>query len=228
MFVLVQNDPACPPGACADLLASCGHPFLTVCGYLDQPFPDPAGLTGVIVLGGDMGVHDTERFPYLLRVQAFMSAVLAAGTPLLGICLGGQLLAKIAGGEVSSPSSHGEKGICRVQLNREGAADPLFLGVDSPFLTFQLHGDSFTAPPGAVALASSKVCPVQAFTLGRHAYGVQFHPEVDRAIVAAWGASSLPPRDFLSDFLSCEAGFNAPSHAILSNFISLAALSSRS
>lgn len=227
MFLIVQNDPQCPPGGCVQLLERSGHPYRSVAGYCDEPFPDAAGLSGVIVLGGEMGVHDTESFPHLVRVRSFMARALEAGTPLLGICLGGQLLAQLAGGQVSSPSPHGEKGVCRVALHQEGASDPLFLGVPGHFVTFQLHRDSFTVPPGAVLLASSTACPAQAFRLGRHAYGLQFHPEVDRAIVSAWGALSEPPADYLAAFLSDELPFNAASHAILANFISLAAASLR-
>ena len=226
MFLIVQNDPQCPPGGCGSLLASAGHPFRILAGYSDEAFPDAAGLDGVIVLGGEMGVHDTRQYPHLVRVLSFMAQALQAGTPLLGICLGGQLLAHLAGGVVSSPSPHGEKGVCRVELNREGASDPLFRGVASPFLTFQLHGDSFSTPPGATLLAGSAACPAQAFRFGS-AYGVQFHPEVDRAIVSAWDAISSPASDFLSGFLDAESKFQAASHAILANFISLAAASRR-
>lgn len=227
MFLMIQNDPQCPPGSCSELLTCAGHPFRTLAGYSGDDFPDPAQLSGVIVLGGEMGAHDTRQFPYLARVMAFMNRTRAAGTPLLGICLGGQLLARAADGTVSSPSPHGERGICQVTLNRAGEADPLFRGLPSPFTTFQLHNDSFGLPPGAVLLADSPACPAQAFRLGAHAYALQFHPEVDRAIVSAWGALSDPPTDFLPGFLAAEGPFNAASHAILANFIALAAGSHR-
>ena len=228
MFVIVQNDPHCPPGSCSRLFASAGQPCRVVAGYSDDPLPDPAALTGVIILGGAMGVHEAERFPHLERVRAFMAGALQSGTPLLGICLGGQLLAQVAGGLVSSPSRHGERGVCQVELTEAGSCDPLFLGVANPFLTYQWHDDSFTVPPAALLLAGSATCPAQAFRLGRHAYGLQFHPEVNPAIVSAWGALSRPPKDFLAEFLNAEARFNAASHAILANFISLATTSLRS
>jgi GMP synthase (glutamine-hydrolysing) len=225
MFALIENDPLCPPGACAALLTELGYPFRTIAAHLDESLPDPATLTGIIVLGGEMGVHDTELFPHLERVRAFMSQALATGTPLLGICLGGQLLAQVAGGQVNSPSMHAEQGICRVSLNAEGALDTLFLGVAPPFVTFQLHNDSFTVPPGAVLLAGSPACPAQAFRLAGRAYGVQFHSEVDRDIVSGWDALSTPASDHLAAFLRAEAPFQAASRTILSNFIMLAAAS---
>lgn len=227
MFLIVQNDPGCPPGACLQLLARSGHPFRTSAAYLDEPFPDPARLTGAIVLGGDMGVHESERFPHLDRVRAFIGAALQAGTPLLGICLGGQLLAQVAGGLVNSPSPHGEKGICRVDLTARGARDPLFQGVENPFVTFQFHGDSFAVPPAATLLAGSGACPAQAFRLGRACYGLQFHPEVDRGIVASWEPLSQPRLDLVPAFDAAKPAFDAASHAILTNFLSLAAASRR-
>ena len=227
MFVIVQITPQCPPGICLKLLAVSGHPHGTVAAYLDEPFPDPMRLTGVIVLGGEIGVYETARFPYLDRVRNFMEAALQAGTPLLGICLGGQLLAQVAGGTVASPSPHGEKGICPVSLTGAGAADPLFSGVPSPFVTFQLHDDSFTPPPGAALLAGSAACPAQAFRLGASAYAVQFHPEVDRAIVGCWDEMSQSRFGLLTEFQSSQTTYDAVSRTILSNFISLALVSPR-
>ena len=222
MFVIVQNDPQCPPGSCLSIFASAGYPYTSVAAYRGDTLPDPARLTGVIVLGGEMGVHETERFPHLERVRTFMGRALAAGTPLLGICLGGQLLAQLAGGLVASPSPHGEKGICQVNLTPAGVSDPLFAGVPNPFVTFQLHDDSFSLPPGATLLAVSPACPAQAFRLGAFAYGVQFHPEVDRAIVGSWDELSQPPLELLPVFQASQSGFDAASQAILANFVSLA------
>ena len=224
MFLIVQNDPQCPAGSCSRLLADKGHPFSIVAPYDGDTLPDPATASGIIVLGGEMGVHDTAAHPYLARVLSFLRQALHAGTPLLGICLGGQLLSYAAGGEVISRSPHGEHGICQVQLTGEGEKDPLFRGLPDPFLTFQLHNDSFTIPPGATLLASSTACPAQAFRLGK-AYGVQFHPEVDPSIVAGWDLLPTPKTDHLSSFLAAEAAFNEVSQQLIGNFICLAAAS---
>lgn len=222
MFLMVQNDPHCPAGTCQALLAASGLPCATLAAYLGAEFPDPATLAGVIVLGGEMGANDTDEHPHLCRVLSFMARALEAKTPLLGICLGGQLLARAAGGEVSSPSRHREHGICRVELTREGMLDPLFAGVATPFVTFQLHNDSFTPPPGATLLASSAACPAQAFSLPNRVYGLQFHPEVDPAIVSCWDSLSAPKTDHLAGFLAAQPQFNTSSLAIIANFITLA------
>ena len=223
MFLIVQNDPLCPAGVLLHLLEESGHPYRCLAAYAGDPLPDPASCTGIVVLGGEMGVHDTAEHPHLTLVIDFIRAALTAGTPLLGICLGGQLLCHAAGGVVSSPSPHTEMGICRVDVNPEGSADPLFAGVPNPFVTFQLHNDSFTVPPRGALLASSGACPAQAFRLPGSVYGVQFHPEVDRAIVDVWDGLLSPRADHLSGFIAAETEFNAVSRAILANFISLAA-----
>lgn len=225
MFLIVQNDPLCPAGELLELIEESGHPWRTLAAYAAEPFPDPATCTAIVVLGGEMGVHDTAEHPHLLAVIDFIRAALQAGTPLLGICLGGQLLSHAAGGSVSSPSCHGEMGICGVDLNAAGSADSLFAGVDNPFVTFQLHSDSFTVPPGGTLLASSSACPAQAFRLSGLVYGVQFHPEVDRSIVSAWDGLFTPRADYLSGFIAAQSAFDAASRAILSNFITLAAAS---
>jgi GMP synthase (glutamine-hydrolysing) len=226
MFLLVQNDPQCPAGTIAQLLTDSGHPYVSIAAFDDQSFPEPSRLTGVIILGGDMSVHQTESYPYLAKVRGFMERCLASNTPLLGICLGGQLLAQVAGGTVASPSPHGEKGINLVRLNEAGSRDLLFAGVPDPFTTFQLHNDSFTPPADATLLASSEACPAQAFRLGDCAYGLQFHPEVDQTIVTCWGEMTRPQVDLVPDFLRSKTDFDHASQAILSNFISLAVLRS--
>lgn len=223
MFLIVQNDPQCPAGSVIELLSLCSHRYHCLEAFGTEGLPDPAGYSGIIVLGGEMGVHDTARHPYLAGVISFLRRALQAKTPLLGICLGGQLLAHAAGGTVSSPSPHGEHGVCQVELTPSGAADPLFRGVPDPFVTFQLHNDSFTIPPGAILLARSAVCPAQAFRLGEAAYGVQFHPEVDPAIVAAWDRFSTPATDHLTPFLESKSAFDAVSRTLIGNFIALAA-----
>ncbi|HWI40415.1 MAG TPA: type 1 glutamine amidotransferase, partial [Verrucomicrobiae bacterium] len=114
----------------------------------------------------------------------------------------------------------GEKGVCTVSLTSAGPADPLFAGIASSFTTFQWHDDSFELPPGATHLAGSGVCPVQAFRHGR-SWGVQFHPEVDAAIVECWARHEpQKERERLVSFFSAAAtGYDAPSRKLLENFL---------
>jgi GMP synthase-like glutamine amidotransferase len=155
-------------------------------------------------------------------VKEFVSRMLAAGTPLLGICLGGQLLADVAGGVVSS-NCCGEKGLVDVNLTVTGAADPLFAGIDRRFRAFQWHNDSFTIPPGATHLATSAACPGQAFRLG-NAWGVQFHPEVDSDIVAAWSGRTPDRERLTAEFAGAGPAHRQLARQLLVNFLTIAGM----
>ena len=217
---IIQNDPEVPAGVFAELLAEWQVPMRTLRPDLGEPLP--ASAAAVIVLGGVMGVHDEAQHRFLRSVKEFIGRMLAAGTPLFGICLGGQLLADVAGGAVSS-NCRGERGLVDVSLTAAGAADPLFAGVDRRFPAFQWHNDSFTIPPAAVHLATSAACPGQAFRLG-NAWGVQFHPEVDGAIVAAWSGRSAAQAQWISEFAAAASAHRALARQLLNNFLAAAGM----
>ncbi|NIR42888.1 MAG: hypothetical protein GWN99_03305 [Gemmatimonadetes bacterium] len=143
---------------------------------------DPGPL---IILGGPMGVYDSERFPFLGAEIALIQHGLAAQRPILGICLGAQLLAAAAGARVRPGTRGKEIGWAPVQLTDAGDVDPLWTGFPRRFNTFHWHGDTFDLPRGAVALARSEVY-LQAFRVGPAAYGIQFHPEVVPGDLEAW------------------------------------------
>ena len=149
--------------------------------------PPPHRFQAVISLGGPMNVYEEEAYPFLKRENAYIQQVLALGVPFLGICLGGQLLAKAAGGIVTRNGVR-EVGWHTVELDLQGQRDPLFAGLPETLTVFQWHGDSFSIPKGAVRLATSPACENQAFRygFGGIAYALQFHLEVTPAMVEAW------------------------------------------
>lgn len=228
MLVIVQNDPEVPPGTYEEQLRKEGVPFRIVKPFAGEELPPSAGVSAVIILGGAMGVHDTDRYPFLLQVKAFIRESVGERIPLLGICLGGQLLADVLGARVTANSGFGEKGTLPVSLTAAGVADPLFTGIDREFITFQWHGDSFEVPADGVKLASSPACPNQAFRVGPNAWGLQFHPEVDRAVVdvwARWTAETSPDADrFLAEFARAEEGYRRASRRLLANFLRISHL----
>ena len=119
---------------------------------------------------------------------------MASGVPVLGICLGAQVLAHVAGGTVTASSGETEHGSCPVALLAPAADDPLFAGLTGyeELRMIQNHRDSITTlPPGAVLLATSDTCRVQAFRVGAAAWGVQFHPEADAARLRSWSETRL-------------------------------------
>jgi GMP synthase-like glutamine amidotransferase len=224
MILIVQNDNDVPAGDYGLYLAEEGVPFRIIRLCDGEAIPPNSGISGVILLGGAMGVHDVERFPFLHQVKRAIGEWVGEGIPYLGICLGGQLLADVCGGTVTSGCC-GEKGIHKVALSQVGKKDPLFAGVPEEIVTFQWHNDCFSVPDGGVLLASSRVCPDQAFRFGSNAYGFQFHPEVDRAIVALWAGEAPETAPFvdryLDDFSSSEERYRRVSRRILRNFLDL-------
>ncbi len=171
-------------GVFHDAARAAGH---VIDEWLPAERPEPPRPLGeyaaLVVLGGDQNVSEQDRFPYLTAEIALLREWLPGGRPVLGVCLGAQLLAEAAGGRVVRASAR-ELGWLDVEILPAAAGDPV-LGSAPPRLTaLQWHSFAVDPPPGAVVLARSPVC-AQAFRLGS-AWGVQFHPEVDRAILDGW------------------------------------------
>jgi GMP synthase-like glutamine amidotransferase len=140
-------------------------------------------LAGLVVLGGPMGVGDVEQHPYLAGEIDLLAAAVAADVPVLGVCLGAQLLACALGGTVG-PAGVAEVGIGNVALTPAGERDGVLGPSGRVVPVLHWHEDTFTIPPGAESLASSDRCVNQAFRVGR-AYGLQFHAELDTGLAAS-------------------------------------------
>jgi GMP synthase-like glutamine amidotransferase len=148
------------------------------------PPADPLGYDGVFVLGGAMHADQRQRHPWLVDEGVLLGRLLEAEVPLLGLCLGGQLLAAAAGA-TPRRASRPEIGWGAVELTEAGREDPLLGALAPGFEAFQWHSYEFPLPPGAVALARSEVC-LQSCRVGARAWAIQFHPEVSRADALGW------------------------------------------
>lgn len=140
---------------------------------------------GLVVLGGHMGVYEADKYTHIKVEMQMIEEALKKGIPVLGICLGAQILAHVLGADVRR-SPEKEIGWCDINLTDEGAKDPLLSHFQKTEKIFQLHGDTFDIPKQAVHLASSSVCHGQAFRYGENVYGLQFHLEVDQAMILRW------------------------------------------
>ena len=149
--------------------------------------PPPDGPFDALVLyGGATNVVDAEHEPWLRAELAWLRERLDGGVPVLGVCLGAQLLAAALGAPVTR-SDPPEIGWLPVSLTGEGRADPVLGVLPERFDALQWHSWTFAVPPGGRLLATSAACP-QAFRHGR-SVGVQFHPEVDRPTLERWNAA---------------------------------------
>ncbi|MEO8887733.1 MAG: type 1 glutamine amidotransferase [Jatrophihabitantaceae bacterium] len=196
-LLVLQLAASDPPGRLADWLSAAG---LTLdVRDAEQPGAVPASLdahAGLVVLGGDMGAGDDERAPFLPAVRALLREAVRAERPTLGVCLGAQLLAAANGGRVARNPEGPEFGAQLIAKRTAAASDPLFGPIPITPDVIQWHFDAVTTlPPGAIVLAGSPLCEVQAFRLGRLAWGIQFHIETTPEIVRAWATADAVALD---------------------------------
>jgi GMP synthase (glutamine-hydrolysing) len=164
-------------------LKAAGVPHEYVRTQEGEPVPESAeGLGGLVVLGGPMGVYETERYPHLEDEIRLVQDALEREMLVLGVCLGSQLVARALGTEVE-PTGAKELGWGEIKTTNEAFYDPLLGPLGQSFTAFHWHGDAFNLPDGATLLASSRPTPVQAFRFGEKAYGLLFHLEVDERLV---------------------------------------------
>ena len=153
--------------------------------FSDKNFFLPTDCRGVIILGGPMNVDEEPKYPFLKEEKEFIKDILKKEIPLLGICLGAQLIAQVAGGAVIKAREK-EIGWYPIRLTDAGEKDPLFQGLPKLFEVFQLHEDTFEIPPKGERLATSDGCFNQGFRAGKRGYGLQFHLEANSEMVHDW------------------------------------------
>lgn len=158
------------------------HDISTTRFFAGDPLPDPGSFDLLIVLGGPMGVHDTLQYPWLEEEVVFLQKLLAAQTPILGICLGAQLLAKALNGKVYR-GKHPEIGWLPIELHRDNFPPELRRFLPADPVVFHWHGDTFDLPADSEALASSAATPNQAFLHGDRVIGLQFHLETTKEAI---------------------------------------------
>ena len=178
----------------------------------DAATPDIGPYDGLIFMGGPMSVNDD--LPYLRQEMALIRQAIARRQPILGICLGSQLIARAMGATVRRNSAK-EIGWYGVQFTPAAEADRLFGGLSRETI-FHWHGETFDLPPGAELLASSDLCRNQAFRAGERVYGLQFHLEVTPEMIADWCIQDENGGDVRELEAAIDPSFNAARMAALS------------
>lgn len=205
-FLFIQNGKYEGPGLFAATLAQHCIALDTVHAWRGEPLPSRLENWDALAIGGgSMSAYDTAEFPFLENEITLLKQARAIKLPVLGLCLGAQLLAAAHGGGVF-PNKEKEIGFFDIRFTVAAAHDPLWRGHTGPFRPVSWHGDAFTLPPGAIHLASSALTENQLFSLDGLHYGLQFHLEIDRPLLAEMVATEdsgglpqhgIDPREFL-------------------------------
>ncbi|MGW2180286.1 type 1 glutamine amidotransferase [Streptomyces sp. NPDC001732] len=190
--LVVQHESGGGLGRWTTWLTERGVAAHVVRAYEGAPLPDRLEHPALIVLGGACLPDDDALAPWLPATRALVRQALAEETPTFGICLGGQMLAHVAGGQVRGKHGTPEFGSTRLSLRPEAAGDPLFHGLPAHPPAIENHVDAITElPPGAHWLVRSEHCPYQGFRIGSAAWGVQFHPETTAERIRGWNRDRL-------------------------------------
>jgi GMP synthase-like glutamine amidotransferase len=222
-----QRDAAA--GVFAEPVLAAGHELVE---WLPHEAPPPRldAFGAAIVFGGEVQVDQEEAHPWLRPEKRLLRELLERGTPLLGVCLGSQLLAEVAGAAVRR-AKRPEIGWHEVELTPAGRSDPLLGVLPERFESFQYHHYEWLLPSGAATLARSALS-LQAFRLGaRRAWGVQFHPEVTQADLGSWlddwhrdpgaVATGLDPEAIRAESAAKIGAWNDTGRALCERFLAL-------
>jgi GMP synthase (glutamine-hydrolysing) len=184
--LVIENDPMLEgTGRLGEALERSGLPWQRTQAWADDVGAlDPAAFSAIVAMGGEMHALDDDGFPYLAREAALLGQAVERDVPVLGICLGGQLLARSLGARVQ-PAGALEGGWVPIAPAPGLNGDPVLGHLTEPTGVFSWHVDIFDLPAGAIQLATGEVTEQQAFRYGR-AWGLQFHPEVDGDLFTAW------------------------------------------
>ncbi len=223
VFMHVENE---GPGTLGTFLESHGAGLVPVNLFAGDPVPtDPSRFSAVISMGGPMNVYEEDQYPWLKDEDAFLRKAIEADIPVIGVCLGAQLIAKASGARVTK-SPEQEIGWGKIALTDAGLNEPLFAGLPGDMDVFQWHGDMFEIPAGGSLLARSTACPNQALRY-RNALGLQFHVEVTPEVLSRWFAGDPQLEPILKQYGEIGSVMNAHAERLYSNFLKLVTARSR-
>lgn len=219
-ILVIQHAPAEGLGILGDFLGRMEIPVETVRMYQGEKLPRSVRkLRGVISLGGPMGAYEEEKYPFLAEERALLQKAIDGDLPVLGICLGAQMIVRACDGAVFRAPVP-EKGWGTVALTAKGRQDILFHGAPAEIPVVQWHEDTFEIPYDGMLLATSERCTNQAFRVN-NAYGLQFHIEVDRAMMSDWFREDGEGKKWIRTFDEKETVYRSTADQIFANFLNL-------
>jgi GMP synthase (glutamine-hydrolysing) len=185
-FLAIMHDDMSPAGVVEERIRARGGEVSSIRAHRGDAIPDGIdGYDGIIVLGGTQHANDDHKHPYFPAVLRLMREFHAADRPVLGSCLGAQLLARAFGGRVAR-HSHLEFGFLELSITPEGERDALLKGLAPKHRLMEWHEDTFDLPQGATHLLAGAGCRNQGFRIGKRSYGFQCHFEATRELVESW------------------------------------------
>jgi GMP synthase (glutamine-hydrolysing) len=217
---VIMHDRSEGPGTIGEYLGAKGIEVSLVRLYAGEHLPHGVeGLDGVVSLGGPMNVYEEARYLFLREETVFLTRAISQHVPILGICLGAQMIARACGASVDKASVK-ELGWDEVTLTARGKQDALFASLPGTLTVFQWHEDTFAVPDGGHLLASSPKCSNQAFRYGS-AYGLQFHPEVTPPMLAEWFGSGVEGKEMLGRLEIVESEYVKQALRLYANFVQI-------
>ncbi len=223
------------PGTIADFLEDNKLPYTVIdLSHGDKVPKLEKDFQSVICLGGPMNVYEEEKYRFLKEEDILLKRIADEEVPFLGICLGAQLIAKATGAHVTKNPVK-EIGWYKIVLNDNGLRDDLFKDLPEVFKVFQWHGDTFGIPHGGKRLAFSELCQNQTLKYGRNIYGIQFHVEVTKDMIAQWADAYKAELEslkgivsdrqkMLEDYAKLEKNYIKQAEQFYVNFFTIAGL----
>jgi len=196
------------PGEIANWAAANDHTLTGTHWYRGDPSPDPAAIDFLAIMGGGMNIYEHRNHPWLVPEKRLIAEIIRQKKPVLGVCLGAQLIADVMGGRVYQSPEY-EIGWFPILMREKARQHPLFSHFPEQFTALHWHGDTFDLPPGATLLASTAACPHQAFICQQNVVGLQFHIEVrpeDVRLFVQGETSPLPEGKYVQSFEEILAG----------------------
>ncbi len=215
--LILMHDPKDDAGSIFDYAEEKEVGISVIRLYEGESLPSDVKKTDAVVsMGGPMNVYEEVAYPFLKDETTFLARCFESGVPVLGICLGGQMMAKAAGGRVMEAPQE-EVGWYDVRLTEMGRTDPFFSGLPELLTVFQLHGNTFEIPAGGMLLAMSPTCRNQAFRIG-NSLALQFHLEINDEKLAVWLADHHLRDEVLETYADVKNDLGRHARILYENF----------
>ena len=215
--LILMHDPREDAGSIYDFLKEGGPEVSILRLYEGDALPsDISGVEAVVSMGGPMNVYEEVVYPFLKEETVFLARCFERKVPVLGICLGAQMMAKAAGARVTRAPKE-EIGWYEVTLTEVGRNDPYFKGLPDPLTVFQLHGDTFEIPSEGTLLATAPTCRNQAFRIA-NSLALQFHLEINNEKLSVWLADHHLKGEVLRRYEGVRESLDRHARRLYENF----------